>query len=416
MVRSNTRNKLSDKEVRSAKPKEQEYSLSDGDRLYLKIKPGGSKLWVFNYYKPFCEPPQRSNLGFGKYPDITLAQARALADECRALLAQDIDPKSHREQRKQQRISENKNTFKVVAEDWFNTKYKPTVLEKTALKTWARFENYLFPKLENHFIGDIKPSYLIELLKPIDARGQSDTLFRLIGLVNNVLNHGVNSGLIEFNYCEKVGSAFTQRPHEHHPTIAPDELPSFLSALNNSNRDLVTKLLVKWLLLTMVRASEAVSVEWSEIDWDNKLWNIPKEKMKGRKNEKRPHDVPLSAQALMILDKMKTINGHRKYVFTHYSDPNRSMSSQTPNNAIKRLDDGRYKGLLVAHGLRSIASTYLHDMFTEESPVVEACLSHISGDQTKNSYYRGQYLARRKAIMQAWGDYVEKCSIVPTII
>lgn len=407
---------LTNTQVERAKPKDKDYSLMDGKGLFLRVKTNGIKSWLFNYYKPYTTPPKRTNLGIGIYPQISLAQARIIRDEWLALLAQNIDPKDYRESIQLQKESEIKHTFRTVAEDWFNTKYKPTVIKETAEKNWARFEKHIFPKIGNMSVFHIRPKYLVdELLKPIDAEGKNDTLFRLIGLINKVLDHAVNTGILESNSCYKVGKAFTQRPNEHLPTIPPEELPQFLAALHNSNRDMVTKILVQWLLLTMVRSAEAVSVEWSEIDWVSKVWNIPKEKMKGRKDEKRPHDVPLSSQSLQLLVKMQQISGHKKYVFPHYSDPNKTMSKQTPNNAIKKLDNGKYAGLLVGHGLRSIASTYLHDIFTEEPQVVEACLSHISGDTTKNAYYRGNYFDRRRTVMQAWGDFVEQCSTQSTL-
>ncbi|MCK3656091.1 hypothetical protein A4G19_10110 [Pasteurellaceae bacterium Macca] len=202
-------------------------------------------------------------------------------------------------------------------------------------------------------------------MRPIDNEGKNDTVFRLIRLANNILDHAVNIGVIEFNPCHKVSSAFTLKSNKHQPSLPPEKLGEFLAALHHSNRDYITKMLVQWLLLTMVRTAEAVSVEWSEIDFEQAIWRIPAEKMKGRKNEKRQHDVPLSRQAMAILLQMKAINKGQKYVFPHYSKPNEAMCSQTPNNAIKRIANGRYKGLLTAHGLRSIASTYLNDTFTE---------------------------------------------------
>ncbi|WP_236964508.1 tyrosine-type recombinase/integrase [Mannheimia haemolytica] len=179
--------------------------------------------------------------------------------------------------------------------------------------------------------------------------------------------------------------------------------------LQKSNRTPQIKLLVEWQLLNILRPFEAVAVQWSDIDWETKTLNIPADRMKGGKN---PHSVPLTKQAIAILEEMKKYNGHHKHIFTHRTDRNKPANSQTVNNAIKRLSGGKYKGLLVAHGLRSIASTYLHERFTTETLVIEACLSHTNKDTVMSAYHRKNWLDRRRGIMQEWADFVEQCKSI----
>lgn len=401
---------LTNTEVERAKPKDKDYSLMDGQGLFLRVKTNGLKSWLFNYYKPFSTPPKRTNLGIGTYPEISLAQARAIREEWRALLAKNIDPKVYRQNAVDEEISKRKNTLKAVAEKW-REKKSLEVQPKTMEKNWARLENHLFNKIGNMAVSEITPQMVIKTLEPLKERGVGDTLHRVIRLLNEVLNFAVNMGVIEFNKCVNISANFSTHKAENNPTIRPELLPEFLSDLDDSNSSIQVKILIKWQLLTMVRPKEAVSAEWAEIDFDKKTWAIPAEKMKGGK---RSHIVPLSRQAIALLEKIKSITGYDRFVFQSGKNPNKSMNPQTANRAIKLLVGGKYKNRLTAHGLRSIASTYLNEQLINYD-VIEACLSHIIADQTRKAYNRSDYFEQRIEIMQLWGDYVEQCSIRSTL-
>ncbi|WP_288065707.1 tyrosine-type recombinase/integrase [Rodentibacter caecimuris] len=167
------------------------------------------------------------------------------------------------------------------------------VQAKTLEKNWGRLEKYLFPKLGAMPISAITPKLVIETLTPLKERGINDTLQRVVRLLNEILNFAVNVALIEFNQCVNVASSFSAPTTENNPTIRPELLPEFLSDLRDSNSSMQVKLLIKWQLLTMVRPKESLSAEWAEIDFNQKLWAIPAEKMKGGK---RGHIVLLSTQ------------------------------------------------------------------------------------------------------------------------
>lgn len=399
---------LTNTEVDKAKPKEKDYSLTDGYGLFLLVLATGVKSWKFNYYRPISN--KRTKISIGTYPEITLAQARTIRDEYRALLAKGIDPQIHRQEKELAQRQDLSNTFYKVAESW-RLKRQNDVEPLTMEKNWQRLEKYLFAKLGHYPISNISPFVLVETLKPLSAAGKSDTLHRLIRLANQILNYAVNTGLLQFNYCEKVGEAFSKKPKQNNPAIHPSELPEFLQILNNSNRDLTTKILIQWELLTMVRPAEAVSVEWSEIDWNERLWHIPAEKMKKTKKGANPHTVPLSTQALAILHKMRNISGNSKFVFAHYSKPNQPMNKETANKAINKMG---YAGRQTAHGLRAVARTFLAENGVSYE-VAEACLAHATGSEVSLVYNRTTYLEQRKPVMQLWGDYVEQCSIHSTL-
>ncbi|MDO9892726.1 tyrosine-type recombinase/integrase [Glaesserella parasuis] len=399
---------LTNTQVDKAKSKDKEYSLSDGKGLYLSVTTKNSKIWRFNYNKPFTK--KRTEISLGKYPEISLSQARKIREEYLELLAQDIDPKIYRQNIVDEEILKRENTFEAVANKW-REKKSLEVQPKTMEKNWARLENHLFSKIGNVAVSEITPKMVIKAVEPLKARGVGDTLHRVIRLLNEVLNFAVNMGLIEFNKCVNVSANFSTHTAENNPTIRPELLPEFLSDLDNSNSSIQVKILIKWQLLTMVRPKEAVSAEWQEINFDKKTWTIPAPKMKGGK---RSHTVPLSRQAITLLEKIKSITGYKRFVFQSGTNPNKSMSSQTANRAIKLLVGGKYKDRLTAHGLRSIASTYLNEQLINYD-VIEACLSHIIADQTRKAYNRSDYFDQRIEVMQQWGDYVERCSIKSTL-
>lgn len=182
------------------------------------------------------------------------------------------------------------------------------------------------------------------------------------------------------------------------PTLRPEELPKLMRSLIMSNLSLPTRCLIEWQLLTLVRPAEASGTRWEEIDLEAKLWTVPAERMKA----KREHIVPLSPQALEILDIMRPISGTREHVFPSRNDPKQAMNSQTANAAIKRIG---YGGKLVAHGLRSIASTAMNE-HGFNADVIEAALAHSDKNEVRRAYNRATYIEKRKLIMDWWGHYV----------
>lgn len=182
------------------------------------------------------------------------------------------------------------------------------------------------------------------------------------------------------------------------PTLRPEELSKLMRSLSMSNLSLPTRCLIEWQLLTLVRLTEASGTKWEEIDLEAKLWTVPAERMKA----KREHIVPLSPQALEILEIMPPISGNREHVFPSRNDPKQPMNSQTANAAIKRIE---YGGRLVTHGLRSIASTAMNEAGFNPD-VIEAALAHADKNEVRRAYNRSTYLDARYELMQWWGNFV----------
>lgn len=390
---------LNNTEVQQAKPKAKEYNLADGDGLMLRITPNAIKTWFFNYYHPFNK--KRIKISFGKYPDLSLQNARKKRSEARELLVQNIDPKEHREKNQRSIEQAYSNTFEKVAADWFDVK-KTKVTHDYAVNLWSSFQNHIFPNIGQHPISQITATNAIEIMKPIVAKGSLETVKRLCQRLNEVMTFAVNTGLIQHNPLVGIKQAFEQPLKQHMPTITPDELPNLMRAISIASIKLVTRYLIEWQLHTMVRPGEAVKARWSEIDFENSLWNIPAETMK----KKRPHSVPLTKQILNLLESIKPISGHREYIFPADRNPRSHTNESTANTAIKRMG---YKGKLVAHGLRSLASTTLNEQGFDPD-VIESALSHVDDNEVRRAYNRADYLKRRVKIMDWWSEHIEKAA------
>ena len=388
-------------EVERSKPQDKDYTLQDGDGLYLLIKTNGSKSWRFNYYRPGVTPKKRALLSFGLYPDVSLAAAREKRDEARTLVASGIDPQHRIKQQREHAQYQSDSVFSVVAVQWFEIK-KTTVSADHAFDIWRSIEREVLPSVGDMPIQDIKPRHLIQALEHIKLRGALETLRRIIQRINEIMIFAINLGLIDINPASGISYAFEKPKKEHQPSIRPERLPEFLTALSRANVTLQTRCLILWQLLNIVRPSEAVSVAWADIDFETSRWVIPAEKMK----MKREHIVPLSSQALAILEQLRPISGHREYVFPSIKEPRQPMHAQTANAAIKRMG---FNGELVAHGMRAIASTAMNE--AGHSPdVVEAALAHLEKDEVRRAYNRSVYLEQRVELMQWWGDFVERAS------
>ncbi|MDF7670136.1 integrase domain-containing protein [Orbaceae bacterium ESL0721] len=392
---------LSDTQIKTAKPNNKDYSLSDGNGLYLLIKSNGSKIWRFNYYHPLTK--KRALISFGSYPEISLQHARKQRDDARELIKQGIDPQEHKadlEQRKQEEIS---STFRKIATDWFKVKSGKGLTESTLKRTWESLELHLFPYIGDKSIFKLKAKDFIKTMEPLRANGKLETIKRLCQRINEVMFYAVNIGLIDANPAAKIKDAFENPVKGQMPTISKQELPAFMQALSMARIELQSRCVIEWQLLTMTRPTEAVSARWAEIDLDKQLWTIPSEKMKMR----REHIIPLNKQALAIIDIMKPISGHREHIFPSMKPPySTPMCSSTANMAIKRMG---YKGKLVAHGLRALASTILNEQgFSPD--VIEAALAHVDANSVRRAYNRATYLEQRRVMLDWWGDFVEQAS------
>lgn len=390
---------LTDTEIRQAKPKEREFSLGDGKGLLLRIKPSGAKQWVFNYTHPFTK--KRSNLGLGSYPELSLSDARIAAQSFNATLANGLDPKEQRDEAQRKKQEAHANTFEQVTRDWLTLK-KAKVSQKYFDQIVSRLEMYALPKLGKIPAHKLSAVLAIQTIKPLANRGKQETVYKICRWINEIMIYAVNTGLVTANPLAGISKAFNAPKVVNMPTLTPEQLPELMLAINQSSTKIVTRSLIEWQLHTMVRPGEGAGTRWEEIDLKNALWTIPAERMKTG----RSHNVPLSPQALQLLKILQPISGHREFVFPSHNDPQKSANSQTVNQALKRMG---FRGLLVSHGLRALASTTLNEQGFD-ADIIEAALAHIDKNSIRAAYNRAQYLKRRRVMMTWWSNHIEKAA------
>ncbi|WP_440879251.1 integrase domain-containing protein [Vibrio natriegens] len=395
--------RLTDKDIKTSKPplgkEDKEYNLFDGDGLRLRVKPNGSKHWIFNYYRPASR--KRANLSLGKYPDLSLANARKVSQEARELLAQGIDPQDDKKRKLQEHKAVHQHTFINVAKEWFEIK-KDEVTPDYAVDIWRSLELHIFPAISGVPVSSITAPQIIELLKPIEAKGSLETVKRLAQRLNEIMNFATNYGLIQANPLTGIKAAFKKPKKENMAALKPTELPELMGAIANASIKRTTRCLIEWQLHTMTRPSEASGARWEEIDWDEKVWTIQAERMKKR----REHRIPLTEQMLELLEVIKPISGHREFIFPSDRDPKKPCNSQTANMALKRMG---FAGRLVSHGLRSLASTTLNEQGFDRD-LIEAALAHVDDNQVRSAYNRTDYLERRRPMMCWWSGYIEEAA------
>ena len=393
---ANTTRPLTNTEIQTAKPREKEYNLSDGGGLALRIPPSGTKSWVFNYTKPFSK--KRTNISFGLLRNVTLASARKKREVAREQLVNGIDPKEFALQSKQEQTLAHSNTLKAVAEKWLIVK-STTVTEDYADDIWRSLCLHVFPTLGSVPIHKVKAVITIEQLQPLADSRKLETLKRVIQRLNEIMTYSVNTGLIDANPLAGISKAFENPKKANLPSIKPEHLPELVSKIEAANIKHTTRQLILWQLHTMTRPSEAAGTRWEEIDFDSKVWNIPGERMK----KKRPHSIPLSPQAIDILERMKPVSSNREHVFPADRKPTVSANSQTANMALKRMG---YKDILVAHGLRSLASTTLNE-HAFDPDLIETALAHVDKNEVRRAYNRAEYIEQRRVMMCWWSDRIE---------
>ena len=391
---------LRDTEVKNAKPKDKEYNLSDGEGLSLRIKPNGSKLWIFNYYRPYTK--KRANIGFGQYPALSIAEARKLRLDARELLAKDIDPKADREDKAQEEKNTLENTFSKYAEAWKEIKTAQWK-EPTIRRAHQTLSKHALPVLKDLPISQVKPKQIIAIMKPIIAEGKRETVKRLCSFINQIMRLAVADGSIEFNPISDLSGFFPTAERQHFKTLKPEQLPYLLKVMASARISVITRYMFELQLHTAVRPVEAATARWEEFNLEEKLWIIPANKMK----KNREHIIPLSPQVIDLLELLRPISGDKVYLFPGVKHPSSHANRETVNTAMKR---NGLKGQIVSHGLRALFSTTCNEQ-DFESEIIETSLAHLDKNVTRRSYNRSEYLERRRKLMCWWSAHIEKASV-----
>jgi len=396
---------LTDLKVRSAKPKEKPYKLSDFDGLYLLVTEKGQKWWRFRYRFNRKE----KLLSMGTYPEITLADARQRRDEARRQIAHGIDPGAVRKAQKQADTKETE-TFEVIAREW-HTKFKPSWTEGHATTIMSRLERDLFPWLGKRPIAEIKAPELLAVLRRVESRGALETAHRIRTIAGQVFRYSVATGRAERDPSADLKGAIPQPGEKHLAALTdPKDVAPLLRAIDGYNGHFVVKCALRLAPLFFVRPGELRKAEWAEIDLEQAVWNIPAHKMK----MKQAHIVPLCRQAIEILTELKALTGASKYVFPSGWTNTQPMSNNAILAALRRM--GFEKGSMTGHGFRAMARTILDEVLQVRPDYIEHQLAHAVRDPNGRAYNRTSHLAERRKMMQTWADYLDGLKAGATVI
>lgn len=388
---------LTDTQIKQAKPRDKEYNLADGDGLTLRIKPSGSKTWLFNFQRPYTK--RRTNLSFGTYPEVSLADARRQRMEARALLAQNIDPQELRVQQARAQQQAAELTLERVFWEWFELK-KASITPGHAEDIHRSLVKHTLPRIGRVPLHKLTAPMAIESLRPLAKTGKLEAVKRICQRLNEIMVYGVNTGLIPNNPLAGIRHAFLSPRPVNNPTLRPEELPMLLKTLQRARVRPITYYLMQWQLHTMTRPSEAAGARWTEVDLALDVWTIPPERMKKR----REHVVPLTPQTRNILLSVRDLGGKSPFIFPSDIDPRSHTNASTVNVALKRMG---FQGRLTAHGMRSLASTTLNEEGFD-ADLIEAALAHVDKNSVRSAYNRADYLKRRRSMMEWWSEHIER--------
>ncbi|MFD9900932.1 tyrosine-type recombinase/integrase [Mesorhizobium sp. NPDC059025] len=396
---------LSDFACKNAKSKDKPYRLADGDGLYLLVQKSGSKLWQLRYRYLDKE----NILSFGKYPLVSLLDAREKRDEAKRLLIAGINPSTKRKEEKIAAITEARTTFGLIAEEYVRRMEERNAAAATVTKTKWLLED-LASSLSKRPIKEITSAEILQLLQKIEKSGRRETARRLRGGIGSVFRLAIVTLRAETDPTLALKGAL-QPPIANGRAAILDErkFGQFLIAIDEYDGWPTLKAALQFLALTCVRPGEVRGAIRDEFDRERAVWHIPAERMKMR----TPHDVPLSKQALRVLDEVWPLSEHGGLVFPSIRSTKRPLSDNAMNAALRRMGYG--KDEVTAHGFRVTASTILNAR-NYDPDVIEAVLAHQDKNTIRRTYNRATYWEQRRTLMQEWGDLLDALRVEPLVL
>lgn len=391
---------------RAAKPKEKDYSISDGGGLFFFVGVNGSKLWRFVY----TFQGKRKKLAFGAYPGTSTETARRKAEEARQQIANNIDPGEIKKQKKaiQQadRINEERQSeglpilgsFADIAGKWLDS-IANLNSAGTLFKKKSRLTTWIFPHIGNKPINGIKSAEVLAALNPLIDAGKLDSAHRLRAEISAIFAYAIVHNLAEYDPAQPVAKQIPAQKVKHRAAIIdPKQVAQLLRDIANYQGTFVVQSAFRLSPMLFQRPGEIRKMLWSDIDFDAKEWRPFISKTDFH------HIVPLPTQAVEILQAIQPLTGSDQYVFPSSRGNGRPMSENTIMTALKSL--GYDSSVMTAHGFRTTASTLLNEHgWTPDA--IERQLSHSPKDKVRAAYNRAQYLEERRRMMQAWADYLD---------
>ena len=397
VIERQKRKALEKGEEYSPKRRPTEVKLSDGGGLYLLAKSSGL-YWRFNYRFPGNGRVQAKTLALGVYPAVSLREARERHREAQKLLEGGVDPGEHRKRLREARLTASENTFQALTHQ-FLTKQNWSDSHRKTVE--SRLRRDVLPTIGSKPIADVEPGDILAICRKVEGRGAIETAHRIRTVIGQVMRFAVALGLAKSDPTRDLKGALTPIQPKHMAAIVdPKEVGGLMRAVQDYQGSSIVRAALKLAALTFVRPGELRRAEWSEIDSDRQLWIIPPERMKSRQK----HLVPLSRQAVDVLEELQPITGEGRYIFPSGHAKGRPMSENAVLTALRRM--GYTKEEMTGHGFRSMASTNLYELGWR-SELVETQLAHKDRNVVRAAYNHAEYIDERREMMQSWSDYLD---------
>lgn len=388
---------LTDTQLRNAKPKEKDYSITDSLGLSILITAKGGKWWRFRY-RQLGKPKLMS---LGTYPEVSLLQARSKRDEARSLVADDKDPCEVRKQKNADDKLNSENTFHAVADEWhlLHNKNK-SERHKQRVRRWL--DVYLFPSLGAKPISKITAPKVLEATSILQKQGKLETAHRVIQVAGQVFRYAIQKGFATYNPTPDLKGALPPPVVKNMAAmIEPKDFANLLRNIDSYKGTLTVQCALKLAPLLFQRIGELRHMRWSDIDFENNEWRYFVNKTK------TPHIVPLSVQAVSIIKTMQTSSGNGEYVFPGGRTHERPMSENAINAALRNMGYDTQQEI-TGHGFRAIAQTLGEQELGLDPKHIERQLAHAVANPLGTAYERAQFLKDRKLMMQKWADYLDE--------
>lgn len=389
---------LTDTALRALKPTDKPYKRADSGGLYILVQPNGATLWRFDYRYLGT----RKTMALGAYPIVTLAQARNSRDAAKSTLAMGLDPGAERKAGKARALAEAENTFELVAREMIEKMRADGRAEPTIKKNeWMLLE--LAKPLARRPVARIPAADVLSVLRRIEKSGRVESALATRAAIGRVFRYAIATARAENDPTSALSGALQQHVPVSHPALTkPSDVGGLMRAINDYDGWFTLKALIKFCAYCFPRPSEGRTMEWSEVDLATGVWTIPADKAKMR----RPHEVPLSRQALAILLDLQEPTGHYRFVFKSMRPSKQVMSENSINSALRRM--GFTKDQHTAHGFRSTASSLLNESGQFRSDVIELQLAHQDRDAVRRVYNRAEHWSERVRMMQWYADHLDE--------
>ena len=387
--------------VKALKPKDKDYKVFDSQGLFLLVAKTGGKRWRLKYRFDGKE----KILALGVYPVLSLADARKQANIFRTQVANGINPSEERKAKKVADKTQEQiiiNTFEKIANDYLSQRNNVNEAYKTRLTN--AFTNDVYPFLKTKPLQDVLPKDIIEIVKRVEQRGAIESSHRLFTQISRVFKYAVSNQIAERNPCNDMDKNMILKSatKKNYPTITDDKtINALLHSIDEYSGDYTTKMALKLLPYVFVRPFNIRHAQWEEIDFKDKIWRIPSEKMKTKKE----HLIPLTDTTIAILKEMYAFSSDAKYIFHSLRSKTSPMSDATMINALRRM--GYSKEEIVPHGFRAMFSTVAHEKSPYSHEAIETQLAHSVGSNVSQAYNRAMYLDERKELMKWWSEYLD---------